>query len=210
VLGVLAMLTTTLLTAMARSREPGQRIGCANNLRQLGVAILIYSSENDGMFPPRSSTNRWPARLLRYYGALAILRCPNDGTNPATFGGPSLADRAPRSFILNGWDDYFNTALPALPLSIPEQAIPHPSQTIAFGEKATDSGHFTVDTSATDDLTQVEYSPHFRSNPANVTSGGSNFAMADAQVVFLKHGTGLAPTDLWYVLDQYRTNSLSP
>jgi len=217
VLGVLAMLTTTLLTAMALSREPGQHIGCANNLRQLGVAMLIYSSENDGMFPPRMVRPSWPARLQPYYKDLLTLRCPND--IPA-LPIPSLvgADSAPRSYIINGWDDYFRTTLSISdwidftshqwPFGIPEQSIPRPSQTIALGEKITESSNLNVDTGLgnDDDLLQVEYSRHFRSNPAKMASGGSNFAMADGHVVFLKYRSALAPTNLWYVTDLYRTN----
>src|SRR3979490_2919215 len=93
VLGVLAVLAATLLTAMARSREPGQRIGCVNNLRQLGVAMLIYSSENDGMFPPRVVRPSWPARLQQYYKDLSVLRCPSDISAP-TAPGPVGADTA--------------------------------------------------------------------------------------------------------------------
>src|SRR5262245_52568292 len=106
---VFTLLAATLLTATARSREPGQVIGCANNLRQLGIAMLLYSSENDGMFPPRSGSPRWAARLLSYYQDLAILRCPSDPSH--IISGLSGPDGAPRSYIANGWDDYFRFTL---------------------------------------------------------------------------------------------------
>src|SRR5207253_4472021 len=90
-------------------REPGQRISCVNNLRRLGTAALMYSSENDGQFPPRQIPF-WPTRLLRYYKDLSVLRCPND--NPTRLPpNPNPADEAPRSYLMNGWDDYWQTTL---------------------------------------------------------------------------------------------------
>src|SRR5229473_4086783 len=119
------VLAATLDSSLARSREPGHRIGCVNNLRQLGMAALIYSSENDGMFPPRASNTGWPSRLQRYYGDLAVLRCPNDASSPRTFGTQNPADAAPRSYIFNGWDDYFAFS-PTNQAVFPESAIRFP------------------------------------------------------------------------------------
>src|SRR6185369_6170437 len=76
VLAVLTFLALALGSSLARSREPGQRVGCANNLRQLGIALLLYSSENDGMFPSYTPPPFWPGKLQRFYGELSILQCP--------------------------------------------------------------------------------------------------------------------------------------
>src|SRR6185369_18069235 len=73
VLAVLTFLALALGSSLARSREPGQRVGCVNNLRQLGIAVLIYSSENNDLFPPRSLP-RWPTELEHYYGTISVLR----------------------------------------------------------------------------------------------------------------------------------------
>jgi len=211
-LSALAVLAATVLTALAHSREPGQRIGCVNNLRQLGVALMTYSSENDGMFPPRSSPF-WPSKLQRFYGDSSVLRCPAHTVNSA--------DTAPRSYIMNGWDDYFHATLDfpnwtafqdhVYPFGITESAIPRPSETIAFGEKFSSSHHFHVDTiiDPADDVAQVEQSRHFRTKPSDSTSGGSNYAMADGSVRFLKFGAALVPVNLWFVLDPGRTNNTS-
>src|SRR5258707_6807166 len=156
-LGALTILMVTLGSSLARSREPGQRIGCVNNLRQLGTALLVYSSENDGFFPARTAATRWPGALQPFYHDLSILACPSDSARPNTFGGLKPADGAPRSYIFNGWDDYFLLTLSREQwdlflgagwlFGIPESAIPLPSETIAFGEKLTESGQFWMDAS---------------------------------------------------------------
>ena len=209
-----AVLALVVFPAFGRSREPGQKAHCQSNLRRIGGALLMYSQENGGLFPERSATNRWPQRLLPYYGDVRVLVCPSDGPNPQTFGGPanSPADSSPRSYLCNGWNDYLNTLGVGLQPGLfgkpmPEDAIPQPSQTITFGEKFTDSGHFFLDVSFLDDLSELEQGRHGRSAP-QTRDGGSHYAFADGSVRFLAFGTSLSPVNLWAVVDEIRTNTL--
>jgi hypothetical protein len=108
-----------LLPALARAKESGKRIACVNNLRQLSVAAQMYVDENQGSYPPHMSTVRWPGRGFDYYGMnFKLLLCPSETTNsPATLGSGSnsnnVADAAPRSYLINGWTDYFADTLSA-------------------------------------------------------------------------------------------------
>ena len=207
-LGVLALLSAVGLPALARSRQPAHRSTCANNLRQLGQALLMFSAENNNLFPPRSSSTRWPVRLFEHYGDTNVLRCPADGPHPLTFGGPYAADNAPRSYIFNGFSDYFR-GFPTNGSAVPERAIKLPAQTIVFGEKDTRSGHFWFDSQIFDDITELEQGRHFASTQ-NRTDGGSNYTFADGSVQFLKYGRSLYPTNLWAVLDDIRTIAIGP
>jgi prepilin-type processing-associated H-X9-DG protein len=172
------------------------------------MAALIYSSENDGFFPPRNSVPRWTTLLQRYYSDLDVLRCPGDGPNPMTFGGPNPADQAPRSYMFNGFIDYF-AGLPRGPDALPESAILYPAATVLFGEKRTESGHFWMDYGfAGGDIEELEQGRHFRANPSQPSSGGSNYAMADGGVQFFKFGDSVSPTNLWCVVEECRTSSV--
>src|SRR5689334_10677711 len=48
VIGIIAILISVLLPTLSRARESARRTACISNLRQLGMALRMYSQENDG------------------------------------------------------------------------------------------------------------------------------------------------------------------
>jgi prepilin-type processing-associated H-X9-DG protein len=67
---------------------------------------------------------------------------------------------------------------------------------VLFGEKDKDSGHFWMDFDQLDDLLQLDQKRHANS-VRNPRGGGSNFAMVDGSVRFLKFGHSFLPVNLW-------------
>jgi len=51
VIAIIAILAALLLPALARAKNTALRIQCANNLKQWGVAIVMYAGENGETFP---------------------------------------------------------------------------------------------------------------------------------------------------------------
>jgi prepilin-type N-terminal cleavage/methylation domain-containing protein len=115
VIAIIAILAAMLLPALSRAKEMGRRIACTNNLRQLGIASVIYLGDNQGIFPPRGGQNRWPNRFYDNYGQnVKLLLCPTDvmlTNTPATGNGTNAADSANRSYLINGWNDYFSDTM---------------------------------------------------------------------------------------------------
>lgn len=51
VIAIIAILASLLLPALARAKEKGRATVCLNNLRQTGVAALMYAEDNGGHIP---------------------------------------------------------------------------------------------------------------------------------------------------------------
>ncbi len=51
VIAIIAILASLLLPALARSKAKAKDITCISNLKQLGLAVRMYSDENEGRLP---------------------------------------------------------------------------------------------------------------------------------------------------------------
>ena len=245
VIAIIAILAAMLLPALSRAKEAGRRIACLNNLKQLSLAAHMYVDDNQGAFPPRNGFNRWPNHFYDNFGkSVKLLLCPTDialPTPPASSGdSPSnnVADAAPRSYLINGWNDYFadqfgttdwgtiEKDMAALPSSIKENAIIHTSDTVLLGEKKHDQGDFFMDmlepsrgnsgTPGNDFAGIMEQGQHSNSGKTSDnkdgsgSSGGSNYAMADGSARFIKFPQAVSPLHLWAVSDSNRVaNAIS-
>ncbi|OHB43033.1 MAG: hypothetical protein A2069_06680 [Planctomycetes bacterium GWB2_41_19] len=56
VIAIIGILAGILLPALGRARESARRTQCASNLKQIGLAINMYSNDNSGAFPTVSAS----------------------------------------------------------------------------------------------------------------------------------------------------------
>ena len=74
-LGIIGVLAGLLLPAVGSARESARRAQCANNLRQLGLAMIDYESANR-VFPPvfpSPYSPAWPRSQRQYSGHASML-----------------------------------------------------------------------------------------------------------------------------------------
>jgi len=205
-----------LLPALARAKAAGKSIACVNNLRQMDLALRMYADDNNSTYPPRSDTDRWPDKMYKYYGNNTnVLICPSD-PNPTNSPSANVADGAPRTYFINGMNDYFaqpnvmaQTQFDGLfmsgqwPNGMKDACVILSSDTIAFGEKLSTWPDFYMD--FYEQSTSGEGNDTERVNQ-NEHVSGSNYAMFDGSTRFIKAPLDLAPINLWAITSAGRTN----
>ena len=101
VISVIIMLMSLLLPALQKAKESATRISCLGNMKQLGVAMLSYTSDYNEYFTPHSAksipgdtgTTMWIRQLAPYVG-FDIATVPNRHAKKTLFLCP--ADNQPR------------------------------------------------------------------------------------------------------------------
>jgi prepilin-type N-terminal cleavage/methylation domain-containing protein len=97
VVGIIAVLVALLLPAIAKARESSRRTQCMSNLRQLGSAMMLYTSEHNGRLP-----NSNPVNTVGDYAATnEVLVALNDNyiKAPPIFHCPSDKDDVPQKIV---------------------------------------------------------------------------------------------------------------
>lgn len=83
VIGIIAVLIAILLPALNKARRQANEVACASNLRQLALAMTMYTNEWQyfpGCYGKSSAGDiiaAWPTRLRKYLGGQKVFRCPS-------------------------------------------------------------------------------------------------------------------------------------
>ena len=66
VIAIIGLLAALLLPALARAKELGKRTRCASNLRQIGLAFVLYGSDQQDCLPNTGDPYLWMGRRWRW------------------------------------------------------------------------------------------------------------------------------------------------
>jgi prepilin-type N-terminal cleavage/methylation domain-containing protein len=123
VIAIIAILAALLLPALANAKEKGKRIACLSNLRQVGLALTLYTDSNGERMPSAITYGSTPGdpstapNTVQYtdsYGGVAkalnlsnpkVFWCPSDQVDKLTHAVPLDADYTSYRYRFVIWDN---------------------------------------------------------------------------------------------------------
>ena len=106
VIAIIAILTALLLPALAKAKQKAHSTACMNNLKQVGLGMLMHADDNDDMIP-RGNATRWWFVFMPYIPEGGTER---DFRNIKIFMCPSypIPKRTPNkkqviTYVVNAW-----------------------------------------------------------------------------------------------------------
>ena len=123
VIAIIAILAALLLPALANAKEKGKRVACLSNLRQVGLALTLYTDSNGermpsaityGSTPYNPSTAPNTVQYTDSYGGVAkalnlsnskVFWCPSDQIDKLTHPVPLDTDYTSYRYRFVIWDN---------------------------------------------------------------------------------------------------------
>ncbi len=208
VIAIIGFLAALLLPALSRARNRGQSTACLGNLRQLGVAWVMYADDFAQQLPPNKSarmngvqqnmpgswvqgnaqTDTTTANVERgvlypYVPAAAIFRCPADQSVVAGQAGL----RRTRSYALSAWLNSAMSGKPNFPewdtqtfdeMKFRHTSLAEPARVFVFLDKNSDCNDDGVFALA-DAYGYALHPDEWTDLPAETHIRGCNLAFAD-------------------------------
>ena len=112
VMAIVALLAAVLLPVISKAKEQGRATACLSNLRQVGLALQMYTQDNNNRLPVMQDapvvTNSVATTnlatidrvLANYFDGAKVLRCPSDDEDLFEVTGASYS----WNNLLNGQD----------------------------------------------------------------------------------------------------------
>ncbi|MHC1762858.1 MAG: type II secretion system protein [Verrucomicrobiia bacterium] len=158
VIAIIAILASLLLPALGRAKQLASAVYCLNQMRQIGLAVMLYADEHQDTFPRSQHSafvhgeQPWGRAVASHLDGNAkdwtnllttVYQCPKDRRpTPWSYGQNVYYELDPE------WDDY--TGSPQMWRRI--GSVPRPSATILHSENASAADHIM---------------PHFWVNPTD-------------------------------------------
>ena len=107
---IVPLLISILLPSLGRARETANRVKCASNMRQIGLAAVLYANDAEGgAFPPDLET-----LLATQDVTSAVMVCPSSDETPSTDGLLDAGDTLSYVWVGDGIDYTAGSDVPLL------------------------------------------------------------------------------------------------
>jgi prepilin-type N-terminal cleavage/methylation domain-containing protein/prepilin-type processing-associated H-X9-DG protein len=197
VIAIIAILAAILFPVFAQARDKARQTTCASNLRQLGLAAMMYAQDYDNRYVPWWGDGvakglGWSSILLPYVKSEQMFACPSDGVARSA-KGPK------RSYTMNG--DWFSPDNRGLSRSYTtdkgtgpplggysEAEVEQPAAMIMFCDRWS-PGNMMYGQGVSVSASECHLHPGAAHYGLNNHMDGSNFTMADGHTRWLKRTT---------------------
>ena len=126
VIAIIGSLASLLIPSVRAAMQKARTVECLSDLRQIGMAVHLYTESHNGILPGTSHAISWTNSLVPYLSPTFIGRCP--------------AAKQHRARVTYGWND----CLAPNGVGIAASSVRTPGLTMAMAELAADqtSEHF--------------------------------------------------------------------
>lgn len=187
VIAIIAILAAILFPVFARAREKARQTACLSNVKQMGLALMMYAQDYDEMMIFNYFTypgvthrgyvhTRWWGVISPYVKNDDVIRCSS-----YLFGTPTARDA--NSYGYNGYalgHGWTATGTHRRNTGCTLSMIPRPSEIIMIGPRYCNAGD-SVGRSLT-------YQPCL----PQAHNGGDNFAFCDGHAKWMNFGTAVS------------------
>ena len=82
VIAIIAILAAILFPVFAQAREKARQASCLSNMKQIGIGLIMYSSDYDSQYPPSQlgaspQIVSWPQMMQPYIKNEQVFICPS-------------------------------------------------------------------------------------------------------------------------------------
>jgi prepilin-type N-terminal cleavage/methylation domain-containing protein/prepilin-type processing-associated H-X9-DG protein len=134
VIAIIAILASLLMPALGKAKEKGRKTSCYNNLKQMGLAMMLYAEDNEGLIPRGNQPFWWQVFIPILGGSAAVA---DQHGRVKVYTCPSYPDRRQRMcYVVNAWQFLTRTDTVGAELTGLQKIsrIQMPSDTVYFAD----------------------------------------------------------------------------